>query len=246
MKKYSLPTLPAVRSPSRPVVSGLGLSLCILAILSLGCPPSHAQQPSVEPLLEVPLHRIPADVTYEVYQDANRRVGLAIFYGLVPGGVHAYANESTTGWVLSGTAVAGLVAMISGLTMTEETEQKNDKYETVDIGSRTFYRVPVEVSGDNTTFRLDEVSKTEKTLTGGGAALLGLGITALVGSYIYDFYHGIKLIESKRDKARYRIGQALSQQASRRGQKSAGRLVKLTPVVDPRGKSAGLNLQIDF
>jgi hypothetical protein len=102
------------------------------------------------------------------------------------------------------------------------------------------------VSGDNTTFRLDEVSKTEKTLTGGGAALLGLGITALVGSYIYDFYHGIKLIESKRDKARYRIGQALSQQASRRGQKSAGRLVKLTPVVDPRGKSAGLNLQIDF
>jgi hypothetical protein len=248
MNIRSIPCLPPLTEMAERLFDRLRVSLSVicLTILSLGCLPSHAQQPSVEPLLEVPLHRIPKDVTYEVYQDANRRVGLAVFYGLVPGGVHAYANEPTKGWVLSGTAIAGLIAMISGLTMTEETVQKNDRYETIDIGSRTFYRVPVEVSGDNTTFRLDEVSQKERTLTTGGGALLGLGITALVGTYIYDFYHGIKLIESKRDKARYKIGQAISGQARRRGGQDFGALVKVTPMIDPRGSSAGLKLQMDF
>jgi hypothetical protein len=200
-----------------------------------------AQQPTVEPLLEVPLHRIPKTVTYEDYQDANRRVGLAVFYGLLPGGVHAYGNEKTTGWVLSGTATAGLVAIVSGLTLTQDGSLAADGYGTVAIGGRSFYQVPVEMTGDNTTFRLKEVPESERELTETGKSLVGLGVLAVLGSYFYDFYYGIRLIETKRDKARYKIGKAISH----RGGASSLRLTMI-PTVDPKRKSAGLSFRADF
>ncbi len=91
--------------------------------------------------------------------------------------------------------------------------QTNDKYETTQIGANVFYKVPVwleEGADGKTGFELRQVEETEKTLTKAGGSLLAVGITALVGSYLWDIYHGVYVIEEKRDRARYKIGQRIN------------------------------------
>ena len=163
----------------------------------------------VEPLGESPLLPIPATMTFEEYEDMNRGFLKAFPYALFPGGMHFYANEDTTGWVLAGTVTAGVVMLIAGVGMMEEGEdfQESD-FEIVNIGDKRFAKVPrqqeVTLTGQTTFYDLQEVEKEPQG--GGGGALVGLGIAAIVGSYVYDIFHGMRTIEEKRNRVRFKYG----------------------------------------
>jgi len=209
-------------------------------------------------------------LSFEDYQDANRRVGLGLFYGVVPGGVHFYANEDMSGWILTGTALAGVAVIIAGASLTSEKTLTTDEYETTQIGGTVYYKVPVwleEGDAGKTGFELQEVKKTEKRLTKAGGALLAVGISTLVASYIWDVFHGIHVIEEKRDRARFKIGQMLNndmQSPAETGKKpevnektpevnepkpevnTKTPEITVTPLIDPLRLAGGLQLQMRF
>ena len=227
---------------------------CGLSLLVAG--PATAQHVTTEPLLEAPLHRIPKGLSFEDYQDANRRVGLGLFYGVVPGGIHFYANEDTSGWILTGTALAGVAMIVAGVSLKTEKTLTNDKYETTQIGSNIYYKVPVwleEGEGGITGFELQKVKKTEERLTTAGGVLLGVGIASLVASYIWDLFHGVHVIEAKRDRARYKIGQMLNNESQTPSEKEKKPEVNekkpevtVTPVFDPLRLAGGVQVQLTF
>lgn len=219
-------------------------AVALLALALVWSAPVKAQQRMGEPLLEVPLHKIPKGVSYEDYQNANRRVAMAAFYGIIPGGVHRYANERTTGWVLTGTAAAGIAAIIVGVGLTEDGALR-EGYATTTIDENTFYRIPVELNNDVPTFELEK-AEPEKKLTAAGGALLGTGIALVIGSYVWDIFFGIHVIEQKRDKARYKIGQMDKKQADSETKRERGPRVKLAPMIDPHRAAAGLQLKMEF
>ena len=195
-------------------------------------------------------------MSFEDYQDANRRVGLGLFYSVVPGGVHFYANEDTTGWILTGAALAGVAAIIAGASMKADKTLTNDKYETTQIGGNVYYKVPVwleEGEGGNTGFELQEVKKTEETLTSASGVLLGIGIASLVTSYVWDIFHGVHVIEEKRDRARYKIGQMLNNErhspseTEKKPEVNEKRPeVTVTPMIDPQRLAGGLQVKLTF
>ena len=51
---------------------------------------------------------------------------------------------------------------------------------------------------------------------GAGGPLVALGVIAIAGSMIYDFLHGIQVIETKRDRVRFKYGKRLKLQAGAR------------------------------
>ncbi len=79
-----------------------------------------------------------------------------------------------------------------------------------------------------------------------GGALVGVGVLAIVGAYVWDFYHGVRIIEEKRDKARYKIGKIMNGQAHNSAGSNAAPLIKVTPMVSPQRSAAGLQLQMQF
>jgi hypothetical protein len=163
-----------------------------------------------EPFGETPLHPIPATMTFEEYEDMNRGLLKAMPYFIFPGGIHFYANEDTTGWVLAGTVTAGIVMIIAGAGMMEEGEDfRESDFETVDHGDKRFAKMPKRreegpTGGVTTVYELQEVEKEPKA--GGGGALIGIGAVAIVGSYIYDIFHGMRTIEEKRNRVRFKYG----------------------------------------
>ena len=58
---------------------------------------TQSNQPS-EIMSETPLHPIPEEMTYEEYQDMNRRIniGVGLAFIPIPGIVHRYAGEKNT------------------------------------------------------------------------------------------------------------------------------------------------------
>ena len=56
-----------------------------------------------EILSETPLHPIPEEMTYDEYQDMNRRmnIGIGLAFIPIPGIVHRYAGEKKTAKKLS-------------------------------------------------------------------------------------------------------------------------------------------------
>ena len=166
-------------------------------------------QLKVEPLGETPLLPIPATMTFEEYEDMNRGFLKAMPYVIFPGGLHFYANEDTTGWVLAGTVTAGIVLVIAGAGMMEEGDdfQESD-FEIENIGDKRFAKVPKRLeqtaTGTTTFYELQEVEKEPKASAGG--ALVGLGAAAIIGSYLYDIFHGMRVIEEKRNRVRFKYG----------------------------------------
>ena len=161
---------------------------------------------------EKPLDPLSSEMTFEEYQDMNRNIFQGFLYSGIPGGWHFYAGEEKTGWIVAGTVAAGISLIIAGASMAEETgEWASSDFETLDIGDQRYARVPTtssRVGTERTTnFELRPLEKEYKNDDGG--ALIGLGIAALVGSYAYDFLHGIHMIETKRQRVRYKYGQKM-------------------------------------
>ena len=53
---------------------------------------------NVDPLSETPLFPIPSEMTFDEYQDMNRRISMGLLLSAIPmpGTIHNYAGESKT------------------------------------------------------------------------------------------------------------------------------------------------------
>ena len=172
---------------------------------------------------------------------------MARLYGIIPGGVHFYDNEDTSGWILSASALTGLAAIFIGATaMTEEVPPP---FATTTIDGNTFLKRPVITVGEDgsetTTYELSQYHAEQKP-TGAGNAMIVLGAATIVGVYLWDILHGVSVIEEKRNRARYKIAQELNRESQNQAQDPAPTNVKLVPLVVPEHGAAGLQLQLQF
>ena len=226
-------------------LSGICAALCCLFLLS-STPEATAQTRGRagggDILNEVPIWPVPAEMTFEEYTDAHRRlnVGLLLMSVPIPGSLHFYAGERKTGWKHVYAAGIGLASIIAGAAMIDEKEgawEKSD-FETIDITGKSdkierYEKIPVKAEGEVFTYRLNKLDrKTEGEGAGGAFVVLGAGL--IVGQLIHDWTAGIKTIERKRNAVRYKYG------------KSAGYKLSLNPSLNFARGSLGANLSLHF
>ena len=192
-----------------------------------------------EPLSETPLYPIPAEMTFEEYQDMNRRMSLAVAWSSipVPGLTHYYAGEKKKAKQLFYIGLGGLACIIAGAGSEEEkirpdtTGNLRDNYVIHNEGQdneKWFERIPVSMEGDVVHYDLKEVGKEPK----GGGGLIALGVLVLVGDFVYDRLWGFQKIEEKRDRVRYKYGQQLQ--------------FSIKPKMEPLAGGFGLSLNVQF
>ena len=200
---------------------------------------SQSNQQS-EILSETPLYPIPEGMTFEEYQDMNRRmsIGVGLAFIPIPGIVHRYAGEKELAKKLSYVSIGGLISIIGSMSGNEKKEEWNDSdYEILimnqGLESETrFEKIPIEIiGGDSIRYRLNQVY--EKVIYSGGSPVLGaIGFIAIFGSYYYDVFHGLKVIHDKREAVRYKYGKQLK--------------FSFRPSYDVYASKAKLNLDINF
>ena len=170
-----------------------------------------------EILSETPLYPIPGSMTFEEYQDMNRRmsIGVGLAFIPIPGIVHRYAGEKELAKKLSYVSIGGLISLIGSMSGNEEKKEWSDSdYEILimnqDLENETrFEKIPVEIiGGDSIRYRLNQVYE-KVTYSGGSPVLSALGFIAIFGSYYYDVFHGLKVIHDKREAVRYKYGKQL-------------------------------------
>ena len=192
-----------------------------------------------EALSETPLYPIPAEMTFEEYQDMNRRMSLAVAWSSipVPGLTHYYAGEKKKAKQLFYIGLGGLACIIAGAGSEEEkiwpdtTGNLRDNYVIHNEGQdneKWFERIPVSMEGDVVHYDLKEVRKEPK----GGGGLIALGVLVLVGDFVYDRLWGFQKIEEKRDRVRYKYGQQLQ--------------FSIKPKMEPLAGGFGLSLNVEF
>ena len=187
--------------------------------LALVLPSSAVAQGTGDVLNEAPLIPIPQDMTYEEYQDMNRRISTGLMRSAipVPGMMHFYAGEPTTGKWLLATGFAGVASIIAGAALWEEGEFAETDFDVLVINGgkdkeRRYEKIPVSLEGETPKYRLREIQRDG----GVGGPLVALGVITIAGSMIYDFLHGIEVIETKRDRVRFKYGKRLKLQAGAR------------------------------
>ncbi len=174
--------------------------------LALVVPPAALSQGTGDVLNEAPLILIPQDMTYEEYQDMNRRISTGLLRSAVPGMMHFYAGEPTTGKWLLATGLAGVASIIAGAALWEEGEFVDTDFAVLVINAgdgdkeRRYEKIPVSLEGETPNYRLRELQRDG----GVGGPLVALGVITIAGSMIYDFLHGIQVIEAKRDRVRFK------------------------------------------
>ncbi len=215
------------------------LFLILLALLLIAfCPrPLGAQNVGGDILNEAPLNPVPIEMTFEEYQDMNRRltVGLIMSAIPIPGMIHFYAGEPRTGWKILGAAVGGALAIVAGIASMDEGEFPTSDFEPLirnedEDNERRYEMIPFEVVGGETSYRLHEL---ERKREGPGGILIILGAAVIVGDIVYDFVHGVKVIEEKRDRVRFKYGKLLSD-------------VSITPNYNLPGGGTGIKLSWGF
>ena len=188
--------------------------------LALVVPSSAVAQGTGDVLNEAPLMPIPQDMTYEEYQDMNRRISTGLMRSAipVPGMMHFYAGEPTTGKWLLATGLAGVASIIAGAALWEDGEFADTDFDVLTINAgdsgkeKRYEKIPVSLEGETPKYRLRELRRDG----GAGGPLVALGVIAIAGSMIYDFLHGIQVIEAKRDRVRFKYGKRLKLQAGAR------------------------------
>ncbi len=191
-------------------------------------------------LNESKIQPIPAEMTFEEYRDANRRLVSGIIVSSllpVPGMMHLYAGEKKMGYRLMGAAGVGLLSIVAGIaTLSGEGEDWQDSdFETIDIGKKRFEKIPVfiyeEDGAENRGYTLRELKK-KRNDSGAGAALVILGGGVIIFSHFYDWIHGINTIERKRDRVRFKYGKRLD--------------FSMNPLILPDNGMAGVTLGVKF
>ena len=169
---------------------------------------------NADPLSETPLHPIPPEMTFDEYQDMNRRLSQAFLWSSVPipGITHYYAGEKKMAKRLFYIGLGGVACVIGGsLSMGDPTwPDYNENIHIIhDQGTeneRRYERVPVSMEGDIVHYELREIHKQH---TGDGGKLIALGIVVIISDFIYDRLKGLQLVEEKRNRVRYKFGQQL-------------------------------------
>ena len=193
-----------------------------------------------EILSETPLYPIPESMTFEEYQDMNRRmsIGVGLAFIPIPGIVHRYASEKKIAKKLSYISVFGFISLIGSMSGNEKKKEwSNSDYEILTmnqglVNETRFEKIPIEViGGDSIKYKLNQVYE-KVTYSGGSPALGAIGIIAVLGSYYYDIFHGLKVIHDKREAVRYKYGKQLK--------------FSLRPSYDLYASKAKLNFDIHF
>ena len=210
----------------------------IIIYFVLFCVAFTQNNQQAEIMSETPLHPIPEEMTYEEYQDMNRRIniGVGLAFIPIPGIVHRYAGEKSTAKKLSYITIGGLLAFAAA-SGSEEKKWSDSDYELFIMNEGLdneirYEKIPVEITGnDSVTYKLNQVYKRVSHV--GGNPLLGfIGIAAVFGSYYYDVFHGLKMIHDKREAVRFKYGKKLQ--------------YSVRPSFNPFASKAKLNLDIYF
>ena len=212
--------------------------LLILIFLNLIPEFLYAQTGGGDVLNETPFYVVPADMTFEEYEDANRRlsVGLLLMSIPFPGSLHFYANERREAWLHVGVAAVGLlsIAIGAGSSKEKDTWPESD-YEIRDITGedgtvRRYEKVPFEENFGNVNYELRLLRHDRD----GGTFLILLGAGLLAGQLIHDWYDGIRTIERKRNTVRFKYG------------KKSNLGLILLPQIDPANGLLGAKLSLEF
>ena len=187
-------------------------------------------------LTETPLYPVPAEMTFEEFQDMNRRltIGLALTSIPIPGIVHRYAGEKKKARRLFMIGAGGLGLVIAGASMMGEEEWPESDYNLMILNAGEdneirYEKIPIKQIGDDIEYKLVPMNKQRD---GSGGGLIILGALVLVGDIFYDWLHGWKMIINKRDAVRYKYGQQLQ--------------FSVKPHVNPLALKAGLNFNLYF
>jgi hypothetical protein len=190
-------------------------------------------------LTETPLYPVPAEMTFEEFQDMNRRltIGLALTSIPIPGIVHRYAGEKKKARRLFMIGAGGLGLMIAGASMMGEEKWPKSDYTTFTLNDGKdneirYEKIPIKQIGDdieNIEYKLIPMNKQRD---GSGGGLIILGALVLVGDIFYDWLHGWKMIINKRDAVRYKYGQQIQ--------------VSVKPGVNLNTQYAGINFRLFF
>ncbi|MBT3665650.1 hypothetical protein HN537_08470 [bacterium] len=211
----------------------------LLVMISTSVLVSQSNQQS-EILSETPLHPIPKEMTFEEYQDMNRRmsIGVGLAFIPIPGMIHRYAGEKTIATKLTYISLGGLASLIASMSNNiEKKEWRDSDYEILIMNQgleneTRFEKIPLEITGnDSIRYKLNQVYEYV-SYSGGAPALGALGLIAIVGSYYYDVYHGLKMIHDKREKVRFKYGKKMK--------------FAFRPSYDVFASKAKLNLDINF
>ncbi len=187
-------------------------------------------------LTETPLYPVPAEMTFEEFQDMNRRltIGLALTSIPIPGIIHRYAGEKKKARRLFMIGAGGLGLMIAGASMMGEEKWPESDYNTITLNSGEdneirYEKIPISQVGDDIEYKLIPMNKQRD---GPGSGLIILGALVLVGDIFYDWLHGWKMIINKRDAVRYKYGQQIQ--------------VSVKPGVNLNTQYAGINFRLFF
>lgn len=186
-------------------------------------------------LSESPINPIPIEMTFDEYQDMNRRlnVGLLLAAIPIPGTIHHYAGEKKIAKNIRWVAAGSILAIIGGAMSMKEDGWRKSPYDIYIENPGTddekrYQKIPIGETGGAIDYKYVELEKKYS----GMSFLIPLGIGVLIGDYFYDYIYGIRIIESKRDKVRFKYGKTLD--------------FSFTPTYDLKNKTAGINFTYDF
>jgi len=188
-------------------------------------------------LTETPLYPVPAEMTFEEFQDMNRRltIGLALTSIPIPGIVHRYAGEKKKARRLFMIGAGGLGLMIAGASMMGDENWPESDYNLMILNAGEdneirYEKIPItQIGDDDIEYKLIPMNKQRG---GSGGGLIILGALVLVGDIFYDWLHGWKMIINKRDAVRYKYGQQIQ--------------VSVKPRVNFNTQYAGINFRLFF
>ena len=217
------------------------LNLSILSFLFNIAAAQYNNLNIADPLTETPLYPIPKEMSFEEYQDMNRRMSQALLWSSIPipGITHYYAGDIKKAKKLFYIGLGGFVCITVGALSLENAEwpENKDNYFIQNMGQeneRWFEKIPTSVhiseSGEELIhYNLKEIQKES---AGRGGFLMLTGIAIILGDLVYDRIVGLRLIEQKRDKVRFKYGQNLN--------------LSLHPSISPIKNGIGLSLKFNF
>ena len=166
-------------------------------------------------LSETPLYPVPQEMTFEEYQDMNRRLSQGFIWSAIPipGVTHYYAGEKSKAKKLFYISLGGLACFFAGASSMEEPEWPDfnpDIHIIHNEGSENevwYEKIPTGMNGTDMQYNLKEIRKES---SGEGGGLMAIGLMIILGDFIYDRVKGIYLIEQKRDRVRFKYGKQLN------------------------------------
>ena len=191
----------------------------ILAFLNTAFSQYSNNSTNADPLSETALYPVPQEMTFEEYQDMNRRMSQALLWSSIPipGITHYYAGDIKKAKRLFYIGASGLACIVAGAFSLGESKWPEDRenyfIQNLDQDNeKWFEKIPVSVdiseSGEEVIhYRLKEIQKESD---GGGGFLMFAGAAIILGDLVYDRIVGLRLIEQKRDRVRYKYGRNLN------------------------------------